>query len=147
MQLGMIGLGRMGANMVRRLIKNGHQCVVFDANPQAVKQLAGEGAVGASSLADFASKLTAPRNAWIMVPAAITDKVVDELASHLQPNDTIIDGGNSYFRDDRRRSAHLKKSGIHYLDVGTSGGVWGPGRGYCMSRGGAQERSQAMAHN
>ncbi|MGA7903359.1 MAG: NAD(P)-binding domain-containing protein, partial [Terrimicrobiaceae bacterium] len=119
MQLGMVGLGRMGANMVRRLIKQGHQCVVYDANPKAVTQLVADGATGASSLAEFASKLNAPRNAWIMVPAAITDKVVDELASHLESGDTIIDGGNSYFRDDRRRSAHLKKAGIHYLDVGT----------------------------
>jgi 6-phosphogluconate dehydrogenase len=139
MQLGMIGLGRMGANMVRRLIKNGHQCVVYDANPGAVKQLAAEGAIGTSSLKEFAEKLTKPRNAWIMVPAAITDKVVDELASHLEADDTIIDGGNSYFRDDRRRSAHLKKSGIHYLDVGTSGGVWGLERGYCMMIGGDKE--------
>ena len=144
MQLGMIGLGRMGANMVRRLIKQGHQCVVFDANPDAVKQLAGEGAVAASSLKDFASKLTAPRNAWIMVPAAITDKVVDELASHLEAGDTIIDGGNSYFRDDRRRSAHLKQSGVHYLDVGTSGGVWGLERGYCMMIGGDKEAVDRM---
>ena len=144
MQLGMIGLGRMGANMVRRLIKQGHQCVVFDANPDAVKQLAGEGAVGAGSLKDFASKLTAPRNAWIMVPAAITDKVVDELASQLEAGDTIIDGGNSYFRDDRRRSAHLKQSGIHYLDVGTSGGVWGLERGYCMMIGGDKEAVDRM---
>jgi 6-phosphogluconate dehydrogenase len=144
MQLGMIGLGRMGANMVRRLIKQGHQCLVFDANPDAVKQLAAEGAVGASSLKDFASKLTTPRNAWIMVPAAITDKVVDELASHLNAGDTIIDGGNSYFRDDRRRSAHLKQSGIHYLDVGTSGGVWGLERGYCMMIGGDKEAVDRM---
>jgi 6-phosphogluconate dehydrogenase len=144
MQLGMIGLGRMGANMVRRLIKQGHQCVVFDANPDAVKQLAGEGAAGASSLKDFASKLASPRNAWIMVPAAITDKVVDELASHLEAGDTIIDGGNSYFRDDRRRSAELKQSGIHYLDVGTSGGVWGLERGYCMMIGGDKEAVDRM---
>ena len=144
MQLGMIGLGRMGANMVRRLIKQGHQCAVYDANPEAVNQLAGEGAAGASTLKDFASKLTAPRNAWIMVPAAITDKVVDELASHLERGDTIIDGGNSYFRDDRRRSAHLKQSGIHYLDVGTSGGVWGLERGYCMMIGGDKEAVDRM---
>ena len=140
----MIGLGRMGANMVRRLIKQGHQCVVYDANPETVKQLAGEGAVGASSLDDFASKLTAPRNAWIMVPAAITDKVVDELASHLERGDTIIDGGNSYFRDDRRRSAGLKQSGVHYLDVGTSGGVWGLERGYCMMIGGDKDAVDRM---
>jgi 6-phosphogluconate dehydrogenase len=132
----MIGLGRMGANMVRRLIKHGHQCVVYDANPEAVKQLAAEGAIGASSLEDFASKLTPPRNAWIMVPAAITDKVVNELAAHLKADDTIIDGGNSYFRDDRRRSGHLRSAGIHYLDVGTSGGVWGLERGYCLMIGG-----------
>ncbi len=144
MQFGMIGLGRMGANMVRRLIKQGHQCVVYDANPDPVKQLAAEGAISANSLEDFASKLTAPRNAWIMVPAAITDKVVNELASHLQAGDTIIDGGNSYFRDDRRRSAQLKKSGIHYLDVGTSGGVWGLERGYCMMIGGDKEAVDRM---
>jgi len=144
MQLGMIGLGRMGANMVRRLLKQGHQCVVYDANPDAVKQLAGEGAIPTSSLQGFAGKLTKPRNAWIMVPAAITDKVVDELASHFEPDDTIIDGGNSYFRDDRRRSAHLKKSGIHYLDVGTSGGVWGLERGYCMMIGGDKEAVDRM---
>jgi 6-phosphogluconate dehydrogenase len=139
MQLGMVGLGRMGANMVRRLIKHGHQCVVYDANPDAVKQLSSEGATAASSLEDFAAKLTKPRNAWIMVPAAITDKLVNDLASHLERGDTIIDGGNSYFRDDRRRSAHLQNSGIHYLDVGTSGGVWGLERGYCMMIGGDKE--------
>ncbi|HEY5954125.1 MAG TPA: decarboxylating 6-phosphogluconate dehydrogenase [Terrimicrobiaceae bacterium] len=140
----MIGLGRMGANMVRRLIKHGHQCVVYDANPEAVKQLAAEGAIGASSLEDFASKLTPPRNAWIMVPAAITDKVVNELAAHLKADDTIIDGGNSYFRDDRRRSGHLRSAGIHYLDVGTSGGVWGLERGYCMMIGGDKEAVDRM---
>ncbi len=139
MQLGMIGLGRMGANMVRRLMKQGHQCVVFDANPEAVKQLVAEGAIGSASLEEFTSKLTVPRNAWIMVPAAITDKVVDDLAAHLASGDTIIDGGNSYFRDDRRRSARLKPKGIHYLDVGTSGGVWGLERGYCMMIGGDKE--------
>ena len=139
MQLGMIGLGRMGANMVRRLMKQGHQCVVFDTNADTVKELVAEGAIGSSTLAEFASKLTAPRNAWVMVPAAITDKVVDELASHLESGDTIIDGGNSYFRDDRRRSARLKPKGIHYLDVGTSGGVWGLERGYCMMIGGDKE--------
>ncbi len=132
----MIGLGRMGANMVRRLMKQGHECVVYDANPETVKQLVAEGAVGSSSLADFAAKLQKPRNAWVMIPAAITDKVVDELASHFEPDDTIIDGGNSYFRDDRRRSAALRPKGIHYLDVGTSGGVWGLERGYCMMIGG-----------
>lgn len=139
MQLGMIGLGRMGANMVRRLMKQGHECVVFDANPEAVKQLVAEGAIGTASVEEFAAKLTVPRNAWIMVPAAITDQVVDGLAAHLQADDTIIDGGNSYFRDDRRRSARLKSKGIHYLDVGTSGGVWGLERGYCMMIGGDKE--------
>jgi 6-phosphogluconate dehydrogenase len=139
MQLGMIGLGRMGANMVRRLMKHGHECVVYDTNPDSVKQLVGEGAIGTASLEEFVGKLTVPRNAWIMVPAAITDKVVDELAALLSPGDTIIDGGNSYFRDDRRRSARLRPKGIHYLDVGTSGGVWGLERGYCMMIGGDKE--------
>ncbi|CAN5638124.1 decarboxylating 6-phosphogluconate dehydrogenase [soil metagenome] len=136
MQLGMVGLGRMGANMVRRLMKQGHQCVVFDTNPDTVKQLVDEGAVGTSTIEEFVSKLSKPRNAWIMVPAAITDKVVGELASHMDADDSIIDGGNSYFRDDRRRSAQLKHDGIHYIDVGTSGGVWGLERGYCMMIGG-----------
>ncbi len=136
MQLGMIGLGRMGANMVRRLMKQGHQCVVFDTNPDTVKQLVDEGAVGTATIEEFVSKLTKPRNAWIMVPAAITDKVVGELASHMDADDSIIDGGNSYFRDDRRRSAQLRHDGIHYIDVGTSGGVWGLERGYCMMIGG-----------
>jgi len=136
MQLGMVGLGRMGANMVRRLMKQGHECVVFDTNPETVAELVKEGAIGSTSTADLASKLAAPRHVWIMVPAAITDKVVDELATHLSPDDSIIDGGNSYFRDDRRRSAHLREKGLHYLDVGTSGGVWGLERGYCMMIGG-----------
>jgi len=132
----MIGLGRMGANMVRRLLKNGHECVVYDTNPDSVAALVAEGAIGATSIEEFARKLKAPRNAWIMVPAGITDKVVGELASHMQSDDTIIDGGNSYFRDDRRRSERLRHDGIHYLDVGTSGGVWGLERGYCMMIGG-----------
>jgi len=136
MQLGMVGLGRMGANMVRRLMKQGHECVVFDTNPETVAALVKEGAIGSTSTEDLASKLAAPRHIWIMVPAAITDKVVDELATHLKADDTIIDGGNSYFRDDRRRSAGLRSKGIHYLDVGTSGGVWGLERGYCMMIGG-----------
>jgi len=136
MQLGMIGLGRMGANMVRRLLKNGHECVVYDTNPDSVAALVAEGAIGTTSIEEFTRKLKAPRNAWIMVPAGITDKVVGELASHLQSDDTIIDGGNSYFRDDRRRSERLRHDGIHYLDVGTSGGVWGLERGYCMMIGG-----------
>ena len=136
MQLGMIGLGRMGANMVRRLLRAGHTAVVYDANPEAVAQLAGEGATPAASLEEFVAKLEKPRNAWIMIPAAITDKVVDQLAALLEPDDTIIDGGNSYFRDDRRRSAALRPKGIHYLDVGTSGGTHGLERGYCMMIGG-----------
>lgn len=144
MQLGMIGLGRMGANMVRRLLKNGHTCVVFDTNPEAVSQLVSEGAIGADSLEDFVSRLERPRNAWIMIPAAITDRIVDQLAALLEPNDTIIDGGNSYFRDDRRRSAALRPKGIHYLDVGTSGGVWGLERGYCMMIGGDTDAVQRM---
>ncbi len=144
MQLGMIGLGRMGANMVRRLLKNGHSCVVFDTNPETVQQLVSEGAIGSNSLEDFVSKLERPRNAWIMIPAAITDKIVDQLATLLEPDDTIIDGGNSYFRDDRRRSAALRPKGIHYLDVGTSGGVWGLERGYCMMIGGDTDAVQRM---
>ncbi len=122
--------------MVRRLMKQGHECVVFDTNPETVAALVKEGAIGASSTEDLARKLAKPRNVWIMVPAAITDKVVGEIASHLNADDTIIDGGNSYFRDDRRRSARLRHDGIHYLDVGTSGGVWGLERGYCMMIGG-----------
>jgi 6-phosphogluconate dehydrogenase len=139
MQLAMIGLGRMGANMVRRLLLNSHQCVVYDANPMAVEDLVKDGAIGASSLEDLVSKLEKPRAVWIMVPAAITDKVVDELSGLLEAGDTIIDGGNSYFRDDRRRSEALRPRGIHYLDCGTSGGVWGLERGYCMMIGGDKE--------
>ncbi len=140
----MIGLGRMGANMVRRTLKDGHSCVVFDMNQDVVKELVGEGATGASSLEDLVSKLEGPRNVWIMIPAAITDTVVDELAGLLSADDTIIDGGNSYFRDDRRRAAHLKPKGIHYLDVGTSGGVWGLERGYCMMIGGDKVAVERM---
>ncbi len=132
----MIGLGRMGANMVRRLMKHGHECVVFDTNPASVKQLVDEGAIGAATTGEFVAKLSKPRNAWVMVPAAITDKVIAGLAAHLDADDTVIDGGNSYFRDDRRRAGELKTRGIHYVDVGTSGGVWGLDRGYCMMIGG-----------
>jgi len=132
----MIGLGRMGANMVRRLMKSGHQCVVYDANPKAVADLVADGAVGASSVEEFVGKLAKPRNVWVMVPAAITDKVIGEISGHLDEDDTIIDGGNSYFRDDRRRAAALKGLGIHYVDCGTSGGVWGLERGYCLMIGG-----------
>jgi 6-phosphogluconate dehydrogenase len=144
MQLGMIGLGRMGANMVRRLLRNGHTCVVYDVNPDSVKQLADEGATGAGSLEEFVAKLEKPRNAWIMIPAAITDRIVNELAGLLEEGDTIIDGGNSYFRDDRRRSAALRPKGLHYLDVGTSGGVWGLERGYCMMIGGDKDAVERL---
>jgi 6-phosphogluconate dehydrogenase len=126
----------MGANIVRRLMRGGHDCVVYDVNPQAVQGLVDEGAIGASSLADFAVKLGAPRTAWIMVPSALVSQVVDELAAHFQPGDVIIDGGNSYYRDDIDRARALASRGIHYLDVGTSGGVWGVERGYCLMIGG-----------
>ena len=144
MQLGMIGLGRMGANMVRRLMKNGHTCVVFDRSADAVKQLAGEGAVGASSLDDFVAKLKPPRAAWLMVPAAAVDGTVSDLAPKMQKDDTIIDGGNSYYVDDIRRQNDLRSRGIHYVDVGTSGGVWGLERGYCMMIGGDTEAVQRL---
>jgi 6-phosphogluconate dehydrogenase len=136
MQIAMIGLGRMGSNMVRRLLRGSHQCVVYDTNPKAVAELVADGAVGAGSLEELVSKLEKPRAVWIMIPAAITDKTVNELAGLLDAGDTIIDGGNSYFRDDRRRSESLRPKGIHYLDCGTSGGVWGLERGYCMMIGG-----------
>ena len=136
MQLGMIGLGRMGANMVRRLMKNGHQCVVFDRSPDTVKGLAGEGAVGAATLEEFVAKLSPPRSVWLMVPAAAVDGTVAGLAPKLSKDDTIVDGGNSYYIDDIRRQTELRARGIHYVDVGTSGGVWGLERGYCMMIGG-----------
>ena len=137
MQLGMVGLGRMGANMSRRLMRGGHQMVVSDLSPDSVKQLAGEGATGSSSLEDLIAKLTPPRAVWIMVPAGgPTEQTVRQLAEHLEKGDAIIDGGNSYFKDDVRRAKELKNRGIHYIDVGTSGGVWGLDRGYCMMIGG-----------
>jgi 6-phosphogluconate dehydrogenase len=140
MQLGMIGLGRMGANMVRRLMRGGHECVVWDVNPENVKQLSGEGATGAESLDDFTSKLSQPRAVWIMVPSGeATEKTVIDLAARMQAGDIIIDGGNSYFKDDARRSLALREKGINYVDVGTSGGVWGLERGYCMMIGGPEE--------
>jgi 6-phosphogluconate dehydrogenase len=142
MQLGMVGLGRMGGNMVRRLLRGDHQCVVSDLSPQNVSALAGEGATGSISLDDFAAKLTKPRAAWIMVPAGDpTEQTVNALAQRFEAGDTIIDGGNSYYKDDVRRSQKLKDRGIHYMDVGTSGGVWGLERGYCMMIGGHRQYS------
>src|SRR5439155_19358848 len=135
-QLGMVGLGRMGANMVRRLIKVGHRCIVFDRIPKAVADLAREGAVGASSLSDLVKKLDKPRAVWLMVPAAVVDQTIADLLPHLAAGDTLIDGGNSYYVDDIRRAKALAAKGIHYVDVGTSGGVWGLERGYCMMIGG-----------
>ena len=136
MQLGMVGLGRMGSNMVKRLLNNGHTSVVFDRSPQAVQDLEKAKAVGASSLADMVSKLTKPRAIWLMIPAAVVDDTIAEIAPHLEPDDILIDGGNSYYIDDIRRSQQLAKKGIHYVDVGTSGGVWGLERGYCLMIGG-----------
>ncbi|HXP63607.1 MAG TPA: decarboxylating 6-phosphogluconate dehydrogenase [Dongiaceae bacterium] len=136
MQLGMIGLGRMGANMARRLIKDGHQCVVFDRSPAAVKDLVKDHAVGATSLAELVKKLDKPRAVWLMVPAAVVDKSIAELSPLLEAGDSLIDGGNSYYVDDIRRARELASKGIHYVDVGTSGGVWGLERGYCMMIGG-----------
>jgi 6-phosphogluconate dehydrogenase len=143
MQLGMIGLGRMGANMVRRLVRGGHQCVVYDAHPEAVQALATEGVIAASSLEDFVSKLTPPRAAWLMIPAAVVDKMLDDLTARMQKDDIIIDGGNSYYIDDIRRAEALAPKGIRYLDVGTSGGIWGQERGYCLMIGGPE---QAVRH-
>jgi 6-phosphogluconate dehydrogenase len=138
MQLAMIGLGRMGANMVRRLIKGGHQCVVFDMSPKAVEDLTREKAVGASSLADLVRKLEKPRAVWLMVPAAVVDHTIADLLPALEADDILIDGGNSYYVDDIRRAKQLAPKRIHYVDVGTSGGVWGLERGYCMMIGGEQ---------
>lgn len=140
MQLGMIGLGKMGANMVRRLMRGGHDCVVFDLNPENVKHLTEEGATGAASMEEFVAKLAHPRAAWIMVPAGDpTEDTVVKLAALMEPGDSIIDGGNSYYKDDIRRSKMLAEKGLIYLDVGTSGGVWGLERGYCMMLGGQKE--------
>jgi 6-phosphogluconate dehydrogenase len=136
MQVGMIGLGRMGANMVRRLLKQGHEAVVFDRSSKAVEDLVAEKAIGSSSIADFIKKLTKPRAVWLMVPAGVVDKTIAELAPLMEPGDILIDGGNSYYIDDIRRAAELAKKEIHYVDVGTSGGVWGLERGYCMMIGG-----------
>ncbi|HKI20291.1 MAG TPA: NADP-dependent phosphogluconate dehydrogenase, partial [Isosphaeraceae bacterium] len=136
MQLGMIGLGRMGSNMVRRLQRHGQECIVYDVHAEAAAALMGEGAQGAVSLEEFVSKLTPPRAVWLMVPAAVVDKMIEQLAGRLEPGDILIDGGNSYYHDDIQRAAALKPRGIHYVDVGTSGGVWGLERGYCMMIGG-----------
>ena len=145
MQLGMIGLGRMGANMVRRLMKNGHQCVVYDRSPDAIKALAADGAAGASSLDKFVAKLKPPRAAWLMVPAAAVDGTLADLAPKMAKDDTIIDGGNSYYIDDIRRQNELRAKGIHYVDVGTSGGVWGLEVGYCMMVGGPNKAIKRLS--
>ena len=144
MQLGMIGVGRMGANMVRRLMKGGHRCVVFDRSAEAVANLAQEGATGAASLADLVAKLDKPRALWLMVPAAVVDASIDELLPLLEPGDTLIDGGNSYYVDDIRRAKALAPRQLHYVDVGTSGGVWGLERGYCMMIGGPAATVQRL---
>jgi 6-phosphogluconate dehydrogenase len=144
MQLGMIGLGRMGANMVRRLMKAGHECVVYDVSPDSVKALAGEGATGSESMEDFVGKLEKPRSVWLMVPAAVVDSTLDELVPLLDEGDAVIDGGNSYYRDDIRRAKRVAENKIHYVDTGTSGGVWGIDRGYCLMIGGPDEAVERL---
>jgi 6-phosphogluconate dehydrogenase len=144
MQLGMIGLGRMGANMVRRLMRDGHECVVFDVSAAAVKGLEGEGAIGATSMQDFVAKLSRPRAAWMMVPAAMVDQTLEQLAPLMEAGDIIIDGGNSYYRDDVERAKRLEPKGIDYVDVGTSGGVWGLERGFCQMIGGPDRAVQHL---
>jgi 6-phosphogluconate dehydrogenase len=144
MQLGMIGLGRMGSNMVRRLLKAGHEAVVFDRSIKAVHQLVEEKAIGSSSLADFVNKLSKPRAVWLMVPAGVVDATIADLAPLLEPGDILIDGGNSYYVDDIRRAKQLAEKKIHYVDVGTSGGIWGLERGYCMMIGGEAEVVQHL---
>jgi 6-phosphogluconate dehydrogenase len=144
MQLGMIGLGRMGSNMVRRLIKGGHECVVFDRSPDAVKALAKEKATGVASVADLVRGLAKPRAVWLMVPAGVVDDSIAEIEPHLEHGDTLIDGGNSYYVDDIRRAQSLEARGIHYVDVGTSGGVYGLDRGYCMMIGGRDEAVERL---
>jgi 6-phosphogluconate dehydrogenase len=139
MQLGMVGLGRMGANMVRRLIRGGHDCVVFDMSPKSVAGLVAEKATGSNSLADMVTKLAKPRAIWLMVPAAVVDQTIASIVPHLEPDDILIDGGNSYYIDDIRRAKELTPKKIHYVDVGTSGGVWGLERGYCMMIGGEND--------
>ena len=139
MQIGMIGLGRMGANMVRRLLRGGHQCVVYDRSTEAVATLAGEGATGSESLEDFIAKLQRPRAVWLMIPAALVDATLTELASKLDADDILIDGGNSHYTDDIRRATELKAKSLHYVDAGVSGGVWGLERGYCQMIGGEND--------
>jgi 6-phosphogluconate dehydrogenase len=139
MHLGMIGLGRMGASLVRRLTKDGHKCVVYDVSPAAVRKVAGRGVRGSVSIGELVTKLAKPRAVWVMVPAGVAGKTVEELASRMEAGDTIIDGGNSYYRDDILRAKALKRSGIHYVDCGTSGGVFGLDRGYCLMIGGEDE--------
>ncbi len=136
MQLGMIGLGRMGANMVERLMKAGHDLVVYDSHADAVARVAALGATGAGDMKDFVAKLTKPRAVWLMVPAAVVDPILTQVVALLEPGDIVIDGGNSYYHDDIRRAAELKAKGLHYVDVGVSGGVWGKERGYCHMIGG-----------
>ncbi|ORA69202.1 6-phosphogluconate dehydrogenase (decarboxylating) [Mycolicibacterium elephantis] len=144
MQLGMVGLGRMGANLVRRLMRDGHRCVVYDRNTDAIRSLTDEGATGAGSLSDFVAKLEKPRAVWLMLPAAVVDSTLDELAGLLDAGDTVIDGGNSYYRDDITRAKRLQERNIHYVDCGTSGGVWGLERGYCLMIGGETEVVQRL---
>jgi 6-phosphogluconate dehydrogenase len=139
MQLGMIGLGRMGANMVRRIMRAGHECVTYDRSAKAVEGLAGEGATGTSSLQELVTRMQAPRSVWLMLPAGVVDSTLDELAPLLERGDTVVDGGNSYYHDDLRRGKELAKNGIHYVDVGVSGGVWGLERGFCLMIGGEDE--------
>jgi len=144
MQLGMIGLGRMGANMCRRLMRAGHECVVYDIHADAVSRLAGEGAIGSKSLEDFAGRLSRPRSVWMMVPAAAVEQTIAAIAKHLDAGDVLIDGGNSHYRDDIRRAKELDLARIHYMDVGTSGGVWGLERGFCLMIGGEKTVAQHL---
>ncbi|MGE3272469.1 MAG: phosphogluconate dehydrogenase (NAD(+)-dependent, decarboxylating) [Chloroflexota bacterium] len=145
MQLGVLGLGRMGANIARRLMRAGHQCIVYDLSQDAVEMMRGEGAVGSSSITDFVAQLEQPRAIWMMLPAAVVDKTIASIVPHLAADDILIDGGNSFFHDDIRRAAELAPRGIHYLDVGTSGGIWGLERGYCLMIGGEAQTVQHLA--